>query len=178
MQLLSICWFNQVKALVKLYVTSEIPNRKKNGLCWAVGLHSTCSAIVCWLCLYSFGLWVFLFVLFWLSGLEVFWFICRTWLLLQSIKTKYVMGQLLETSYIKGIFVYATMIHSSTLSCKTFWTSVCLVNSLYSVLLMYIKWQLQEFKLLTCPFQGFSFNDVLTIDNQGEFPQVTCCLWH
>lgn len=58
-QLLSICWFNQVKALVKLYVTSEIPNRKKNGLCWAVGLHSAYSAIACWLCLYSFGLCFF-----------------------------------------------------------------------------------------------------------------------
>lgn len=30
------------------------------------------------------------------------------------LRVRYVMGQFLETSYVKGIFVYATRIHSST----------------------------------------------------------------
>jgi len=57
MQLLCIFRFDQVKALIKLYITAEISNMKKNGLCWAVGLHSIYSTVTC--CLYSLDVFCF-----------------------------------------------------------------------------------------------------------------------
>lgn len=86
------------------------------------------------------------------------------------------MGRVLGTTCVKGTFIYVTRIHSWTTPCRTFGKNVCLVNSLRSVLLVGVEWQLWV-KCPACPFPGFSFRGVLTVDIQGEFPQVRCCLW-
>lgn len=84
-----------------------------------------------------------------LSGPKVFWFICRTRLFLWSIKSA-VCNEAVKTSYIKGIFVYATRIHSSPRHTPL---QSILEKCLPCLLLVCTKWQLQGMKLLTFTFR-------------------------